>query len=90
MHVMCRMRRRIHACHVSYEEEDTCEVFQASRSIWSMSRRVPRCAAVSCAASACACRLALKAPVFLCFFSPKFPENTLIRGGVYLCSCGRD
>jgi hypothetical protein len=24
MHVMCRMRRRIHACHVSYEEEDTC------------------------------------------------------------------
>ena len=24
MHVMCHMRRRIHACHVSYEEEDTC------------------------------------------------------------------
>jgi len=24
MHVMCRMRRRIHACHMSYEEEDTC------------------------------------------------------------------
>jgi hypothetical protein len=23
MHVMCHMRR-IHACHVSYEEEDTC------------------------------------------------------------------
>ncbi len=23
MHVMCHMRRRIHACHVSYEEEDT-------------------------------------------------------------------
>ena len=22
MHVMCHMRRRIHACHVSYEEED--------------------------------------------------------------------
>ena len=24
VHVMCHMRRRIHACHVSYEEEDTC------------------------------------------------------------------
>ena len=24
MHVMCHMRRRIHACHVSYEEDDTC------------------------------------------------------------------
>ena len=24
MHVMCHMRRRIHACHVSHEEEDTC------------------------------------------------------------------
>ena len=24
MHGMCRMRRRMHAWHVSYEEEDTC------------------------------------------------------------------
>jgi hypothetical protein len=24
LHVMCHMRRSIHACHVSYEEEDTC------------------------------------------------------------------
>ena len=23
MHVTCHVRRRIHACHVSYEEEDT-------------------------------------------------------------------
>jgi hypothetical protein len=24
LHVMCHVRRRIHACHVSCEEEDTC------------------------------------------------------------------
>jgi hypothetical protein len=33
MHVMCHMRRRIHACHVSYEEE-SCVIYKLKSEVY--------------------------------------------------------